>query len=47
MTYDNDSDVQEFANFYGFDMNLIAIKNTHHARKTELLIGQDLSWLKM
>jgi DNA adenine methylase len=47
MTYDDDGEVQEFANRYGFDMSLIAMKNTHHARKMELLIGQDLGWLNV
>jgi DNA adenine methylase len=45
MTYDNDGEAQELANRHKLNMNLIAMKNTHHARKTELLIGQDLSWL--
>ncbi|NJM76423.1 MAG: DNA adenine methylase [Acaryochloridaceae cyanobacterium RU_4_10] len=47
MTYDNDDEVQELANRHGFDIDLIAMKNTHHAKKTELLIGQDLGWLKI
>jgi len=24
----------------------VAMKNTHHAQMTELLIGRDLSWLR-
>jgi len=27
-------------------MALVPIKNTHHAEKTELLIGRNLDWLK-
>jgi DNA adenine methylase len=47
ITYDDDGEVQELVNRHEFDINLIAMKNTHHARKTELLIGQDLGWIKM
>lgn len=42
MTYDNDRDVQELAQRYGFDTLPIPMKNTHHAQMTELLIGRNL-----
>ncbi|MGI0494572.1 DNA adenine methylase [Alkalinema pantanalense CENA528] len=45
MTYDNDSKVQELADRCNFETKLIAMKNTHHAKKTELIIGKDLTWL--
>jgi DNA adenine methylase len=45
LTYDNDSQVQLWANKYQFETKLIAMKNTHHAKKTELMIGKDLTWL--
>lgn len=45
MTYDNDSEVKQLASRFNFDTKLIAMKNTHHAKKTELVIGKDLAWL--
>lgn len=45
MTYDNDSEVHELAGRCNFETKLIAMKNTHHAKKTELIIGKDLTWL--
>jgi DNA adenine methylase len=45
MTYDNNSKVQELAGNCNFETKLIAMKNTHHAKKTELIIGKDLTWL--
>lgn len=46
MTYDNVEEVRQMAQRRGFDMRTVAMKNTHHAKMTELLIGQDLSWVK-
>lgn len=45
MTYDNTLDVKEMADQHGFETALVAMKNTHHARMNELLIGRDLNWL--
>ncbi|MEL7673263.1 MAG: DNA adenine methylase [Chloroflexota bacterium] len=45
MTYDNVEEVAHLAQKYGFDSRAIAMKNTHHARLSELLIGRDLNWL--
>jgi DNA adenine methylase len=45
MTYDNASEVQALASRCKFETQLIAMKNTHHAKKTELIIGKDLTWL--
>jgi DNA adenine methylase len=47
MTYENAEGVCRLAKQYGFDMRLVSMKNTHHAHMTELLIGRDLSWLKL
>ncbi len=44
MTYDNADGVRELASVYGFDLELVAMKNTHHAKMAELLIGRDLGW---
>lgn len=45
MTYDNADEVHALAQAQGFDTRLIAMKNTHHAEMSELVIGRDLSWL--
>lgn len=46
MSYDNTVEVLELAEKFGFESRPIAMKNTHHAKMTELLIGRDLGWLK-
>lgn len=46
MTYDDTVEVQTLATCHGFQARAIAMKNTHHARMMELLIGRDLSWLR-
>lgn len=45
MTYDNVDHVRALARLHNFDCHPVAMKNTHHARQTELLIGRDLGWL--
>lgn len=46
MTYENSSEVHELARQHGFDVQPIAMKNTHHAEMTELLIGRNLAWAR-
>jgi len=46
LTYDNTQEIAALAKEFGFDSEVVAMKNTHHARMTELLIGKNLSWLK-
>ncbi len=46
MTYDNAPEVRELAAMFGFDTELIAMKNTHHAPMKELLIGRNLDWAR-
>ncbi len=46
MTYDNAHEVRLMAESHGFDVEPIAMKNTHHAEMSELLIGKDLSWAR-
>lgn len=46
MSYDNTAEIAQLAKQHGFASRAIAMKNTHHAKMTELLIGRDLSWLK-
>lgn len=45
MTYDNNLEIRQLAEKHGFEMRPIAMKTTHHAEKTELLIGRNLDWL--
>jgi DNA adenine methylase len=45
ITYDNAQEVNAMAEKRGFQTKLIPMKNTHHAEMTELLIGNDLSWV--
>jgi DNA adenine methylase len=45
MSYDNTAEITTLAAKHGFEVRPIAMKNTHHAKMTELLIGKDLSWL--
>ena len=45
MSYDNTPEIQALAREFGFETRHVAMKNTHHARMTELLIGRDLSWV--
>lgn len=47
MSYDNASDVKDLATKYNFDTEPVAMKNTHHAKMTELLIGPCLDWLRV
>lgn len=46
MTYDDTEEVRQLAKWYGLDILLVPMKNTHHAKMSELLIGRDLSWAK-
>lgn len=46
MTYDNADEIRELAREHGFDTEPIAMKNTHHSKMTELLIGRSLDWLR-
>lgn len=46
MTYNDSRVVQRVADSYGFQTLPVTMKNTHHKRQKELLIGRDLSWCK-
>ncbi len=45
MTYDNAFGVKQLADQHGFVTDLVAMKNTHHAEMTELLISRSVNWL--
>lgn len=46
MTYDNAGGIIELASRHGFEYEPIAMRNTHHAEMTELLIGRNLTWAR-
>ena len=46
MTYSNDEKVKTLAKKHSFDFEEIAMKSSHHAIMTELLIGKDLNWAR-
>ena len=46
MTYDNAAEICDLAEQHEFDREPIAMKNTHHAEMTELLIGRSLGWVR-
>ncbi len=46
MTYDDTVEVRKMARSHGFDIECVAMKNTHHTEMTELLIGRSLDWLR-
>lgn len=46
MTYDDAEEVRSLARKFDFDIELVAMKNTHHAEMKELLIGRNLNWAR-
>jgi DNA adenine methylase len=44
MTYDDAPELHALAARYGFCTELVAMKNTHHAEMTELLIAPSFAW---
>jgi DNA adenine methylase len=47
ITYDNASKIRELAAASGFQIAEVPMKGTQNAEKTELVIGRDLSWLRV
>lgn len=45
MTYDNAKEVHALAARHGFETRAIAMKNSHHAVMSELLVGKNLDWM--
>jgi DNA adenine methylase len=45
MTYDNASEIRKLAAEFGFQTELVPMKNTHHEIMNELLVGRNLDWL--
>lgn len=46
LTYDNSDEVRELVEAFDFDSEPLVVSTTHHRKKTELLIGEDLDWLR-
>lgn len=46
MTHEDSDEVRDLADLHKFDVQPMTMKNTHHARVNELIVGCDLSWLK-
>lgn len=46
MTYENSKEVEELARKFDFDFQPVAMKNAHHQKMTELLIGRNLDWIR-
>lgn len=44
MTYDNARPIRELTRKFGFDLQEVVMKNTHHEVMSELLIGTNLDW---
>ncbi len=46
MTYDDTNEVRTLAKEHDFDVQVVPMKNTHHAKMNELCIGPNLEWLR-
>jgi DNA adenine methylase len=46
LTYDDAEPIRELARKFRFDVENVAMKNTHHEVMDELLIGKSLDWLR-
>ncbi len=47
ITYDDADEIRSLAMEQGFQIRLVPMKNTHHAKKMELLIGRNLGWVEV
>jgi DNA adenine methylase len=46
ITYDDTDEVRNLALKCNFDVELVSMKNRHHTKMRELVIGRDLSWIR-
>jgi len=46
LTYDDSNEIRALATRFGFGLETIPMKNTHHSIQFELLIGRNLGWLR-
>lgn len=47
MTYDDSSEIRSYTVEFRMDCETVAMKNTHHTGMMELLVGQNLDWLRV
>ena len=47
MTYDDSSEIRRLTVEFRFDCETVAMKNTHNASMTELLVSKNLGWLRL
>ena len=47
LTYDESSEIEDLAYAYGFEIERILMKTTHHLKKYEMLISRNLDWFRM
>jgi|SRR5579864_7808773 len=47
LTYDDSSEIRNLTVQFRFDCETVAMKNTHNASMTELLVGKSLEWLRV
>lgn len=46
MTYDNDENIKAMAEHFSLDYCEVAMRNTHLAKMTELIIGKGIGWAR-
>ncbi len=46
LTYDDVPQVHDLAAVHGFDLQAVPVHTTHHKRKSELVVGRNLAWLR-
>lgn len=46
MTYEDTAEISELANKWSLSTKQVVMKNTHHTKKTELLISRSFDWLE-
>lgn len=45
LTYDDSEEIEHFVTEFGLEAEYLVVSTTHHRKKKELLIGDDLTWL--
>lgn len=45
LTYDDSEEIEELVAEFGLEAEYLVVSTTHHRKKKELLIGDDLTWL--
>lgn len=45
LTYDDSEEIEGFVTEFGLEAEYLVVSTTHHRKKKELLVGDDLTWL--